>query len=533
MKNLTSFCEKKSINIEIVDFENGVFKIENIGNFLFLEKEKLLDDEFQLSLSKKDVELTKKFSIEFYCYSFGGVFYYTSINKIEFLVFDFVGKSKIDDSIFCNLGVHAEYESLNAVGTYDLWINKANFLNHKSIGICEKNTLAGVLPFQLECEKKKLKSVIGETVTVVINKDAHEFKIYCKDDTGWKNCLKINSYINVDNYENKNIPFLEFIKYSKGLFSIIPNSIMSLDIKEIHTIIKTLRSKFEYIYFQIDSVIFDDEKVQLRYFNNIKKYLNDFSDIIEPILINDSYYLNNEDWECKKYLNEIGKFKFQSSKNQHFKTSNEILSIFKPYFTDKKFKIGFDLKSIIELSIKNSTKLANLCDFKIQTGKHKLPKYRNTFNITNEELFDKLIEEGLYKKVPAEKIEEYRKRWETESAVIKMAGFIDYFLILWDIIFWAKNNDILVGVGRGSVGGCLIAYLLDIITIDPIEHDLLFERFLNESRVMGDKYFKIELENGEILKIKEGTQIKMKNGEYKLVENLIQSDDIDIDLVIK
>jgi len=108
-------------------------------------------------------------------------------------------------------------------------------------------------------------------------------------------------------------------------------------------------------------------------------------------------------------------------------------------------------------------------------------------------LYSELVEDGFNRKVKnefkgdKEKIKLYRARLDEENDVIVGAGFVDYFLILWDIIKWAKESDILVGPGRGSVGGCLIAYLLDIIEIDPIQYNLLFERFLNKTRVSGER----------------------------------------------
>jgi DNA polymerase-3 subunit alpha len=173
------------------------------------------------------------------------------------------------------------------------------------------------------------------------------------------------------------------------------------------------------------------------------------------------------------------------SPNQYFKTFDDIFDELDEIFsTDSRV---FD--DLIKNSVKNLIHVSSECDFRIDTGTFRLPEYRLTEEQSKNfedkhELFWYLIEKGLREKVSEDKIEEYRERVDREYAIVSMGDRLeDYFLILWDIIDWCHQNDILVGVGRGSSGGCLIAYLLDIVKTDPIEYDLLFERFLNENRV--------------------------------------------------
>jgi len=144
---------------------------------------------------------------------------------------------------------------------------------------------------------------------------------------------------------------------------------------------------------------------------------------------------------------------------------------------------------VLNQSVINLNRVVDKCIFNINFNTFHLPDYILTEKqkdkfVDKETLFEYLIEKGLRNKVNENVRDIYRERVEKELKVIKMGEkLIDYFLILWDIIQWCHNNDILVGVGRGSSAGCLVSYLLDIVQVDPIKYNLLFERFLNENRI--------------------------------------------------
>ena len=117
-----------------------------------------------------------------------------------------------------------------------------------------------------------------------------------------------------------------------------------------------------------------------------------------------------------------------------------------------------------------------------------LPEEYMKFN-NNNDLFYYLIEKGFedkYKDLPGKKFEEYWDRLQSEIELIEKGGFVDYFLILWDMIRWSRDNDILIGIGRGSAVGSIISQILGITHLDPIKYELIFERFLNEGR-LGNK----------------------------------------------
>ncbi len=135
-------------------------------------------------------------------------------------------------------------------------------------------------------------------------------------------------------------------------------------------------------------------------------------------------------------------------------------------------------------AIENTHKIAERCHVEIEFGDYKLPHFDVPEGETSESYLRKLCKEGLYKRYPKEQAEQLEERLNYELDTISTMGFVDYFLIVWDFIKYAKDHGIPVGPGRGSAAGSLVAYSLNITDlIDPIKYNLLFERFLNPERV--------------------------------------------------
>lgn len=488
MEELLKWIEVNKINIGVEPtFKDNKFIIEGVGTFLLvIEKEdgKIFDEEFKLILNA--FELSQK--VDYYVFNFGGKFFYSSKHKkVELNLFKYLGKAKIDIELpFVHLGVRGRFEILNGSRDYEDWCKKANFLNIPSLGICEKNTLGGIIHFQLACTKAKIKPIFGETITIKTNDDSFlDCKLFTLNEQGWKNLLRINKFINIINDKFIEISNLE--KLGKGLILILPNDCVKHKLD-----IKTLQNKFEGVYYQIDTVEWSNEKTDVDYLTNIKFYLEKLSSYLPPILINDSFYLDKEEFYIKKILNKIGDVKLQKdSEGQYFKSVDDSFEIFSALFKDEDDR----LYSLFEEAVNNTIVLSEESDFKLKIGDFKLP----TFNFnglpkpysdfkSNRELYDYIVQEGLDEilgnnKIKKSDLPKYLERIEIENKVIVKGNFIDYFLILWDICRWCKANNILVGLGRGSAAGSLISYLLDITKLDPIQYDLLFHRFLNEGRI--------------------------------------------------
>lgn len=416
---------------------------------------------------------------KYFVFEFGGNFYYSEtepLPKFDLKLLRNLGEiNQVRNIPYCNLAIHGGYELLNGSGSYDDWCKKAKFFGHKSLGIAEYNTLAALLAFQNYAKQNEIKPIFGETIDVKLDSYTFKAKIYVKNKQGWKNLLRIHKNINVDG-DGTGIHLMDLQKHTEGIIFVLPQD---FDFKNEYT--QAILDSFENIYYQIDATIWRSNRRDLEQLNALKEYINKYQDLVQPVLISDSYYIEESDNNVKNILNKIGDVKFQfSSKNQHFKNVDDIFNIFGDMFGKK--------QDVLEKAIENTIVISDLCDFEIDTSHFRLPKYELTEDEAkiykdSEELFLALMQEGLDRKIDKSKHKEYQERLDEEIRVIKLGGFIDYFLILWDIMQWCKRENILRGIGRGSAAGSLISYLLDITEADPIEYDLLFERFLNEARL--------------------------------------------------
>jgi DNA polymerase-3 subunit alpha len=489
-----------------------LLEIEDFGKFFILpDKEKIINAELLFELEDSELNMIEKFQCQYILFTFGERWYYTSTEKkindkygvflgyrVKFNDFKYIGKAEqnlvVED--YTNLGIHSEYELLNGSHKAKDWAKKAKFIGCKTLGICDKSTLAGTLAFQMACTDSGIKPVFGMTVAVrteVINNInmTYDLKLYVMDEVGWNNILKINKVVNVDNSEYRYIDEQDLFKYTNGLVAVFGKESLLYDIQDVKMFKKIVErydsKEFVDIYFQIDTVEYVSDEQDLKHLNNLKFYVNNGYQYIKPILINDSYYLEQEEYELKQLLNgaDNNKKVYPSSRDQYFKTLDDSFEKVLPFFEDKLLASGATFEDMFVQSISHASEVALNANFLIEIGQHKLPEFACDDPLS---LFYELIAQGIEERLgDVEDIDEYLKRVEIECDVIVGAGFIHYFLILWDIIRYARENDIIVGVGRGSVGGSLIAYLLYITSIDPIKHDLLFERFLNKSRVSGER----------------------------------------------
>lgn len=500
--------ENKLVAIQREENEMLIVEVESFGSLLYLQpyEEKIIDEDFSFILSDEEFDFLESGVCKYILFEFGNKFYYSGLNKgknryneiiyiPEFNDFKYIGDCSEKKTIpFAHLGVHSEYELLNGSGNCSLWAKKAKFLGLEAAGIVDKNTLAGALAFQTACEKSKIKSIIGETITVAVNYDENasqqetfELKFIVKNETGWRNLLSMNAEINVHNKDGY-IKDSDLGKFAAGLVCIIPTNsyfnflLQNGDLKNCRRLIKEYAGLYETLYYQIDTVEYISTTLFKKHLKTIDLYIEHFSSSVSPILINDSYYLDKEQCNLKSMLNKIGGFVDPESNNQFLKSVEETFASYEEWYETTPA-----LKTLIEDSMRNTVEIIGEIDFKINTGVRKLPSFEEK---DVESLFFTEIEKGIEKLLghlkPSEK-DVYLKQIETECAVIVPNGLIDYFMILWDIAKHCEENNVMMGPGRGSVCGSLIAYLLGITSVDPIKYGLMFERFLNATRVSGER----------------------------------------------
>lgn len=495
------------------DDELNVISIEGVGDFLYLhpdDKGKIIDERFSFAVTADEFDALYDGVVKYILFEFGGKFYYSNIKKDhlrldktvvfrpEFRDFKYLGTSTAEELVpFVHLGVHSEYEFLNGSSNCDEWATKARFNRMTALGICDRNTLAGTLAFQTACLAKGVKPIIGETITVACNYDpaveiqeTFSLKLYVMNAAGWRNLLLVNKAINVD-YQGF-IPAEELYKLGDGLACVIPSdselNYFKGDLDRCKRLLTAYHAAFDRVYYQIDTVEYASESLFRDHLENLDTYvlrcrkMKLYRDAL-PLVINDSYYLDAEEAPLKSLLNKVAGVVNAESATQYFKNSKETILAYEEWMDG-----AAPLYEKIIDGMANSTTLTDSIDFKIPTGIRHLPKYEFVKTTVEDAFFEKLetgVQERLVGKV--DDLDRYLNELEKECAIIVPNGLCDYFMILWDIMNWCREQGIMTGSGRGSVCGSLIAYCLYITDVDPLKYNLMFERFLNETRVSGER----------------------------------------------
>lgn len=321
--------------------------------------------------------------------------------------------------------VTTEYSLLESMIKIDELMSFCKENNISACGICDNN-LFGVIEFYEKCLKNNIKPLIGLEVKVTNLK----LYLYAKNYSGYQNLIKLNTIA-----QQREISLFDLDNFSDNLILIIPYSSIEL-FKEVKNIFKT---------------------TYIGYTNEIE-YKNASLINDKVIFLRDIKSLNVEDAKYLNYLNMI--------------KNNTSISNFQ--FIDYQ-------TNAYNTSDKDDTKdFVDEINIEIHNDKNYIPKYNCVDSYSH---LKNLTQKGLNKRLGGNITNEYQERLDYELSVIKKMGFVDYFLIVYDYVLYAKKNGILVGVGRGSAAGSLVSYTLGITDIDPIKYNLLFERFLNPERV--------------------------------------------------
>lgn len=385
---------------------------------------------------------------------------------------------------FVHLHVHSDFSFMDGISKIKDLVTECKTLGMESMAITDHGVLYGAKKFYDEAKTQGIKPIIGCEV-YVSSGDMKERKkgyahlvLLAKNNKGYNNLVKLTSIGFTEGYYYKpRIDKKTLSQYSDGLIALSGccSGVISkplLEKGEDEAIAEALEYKKifgEDFYIELQDHSLDIEK-------NINPTLVIISELtnIPLVCTNDVHYTK----KCDSYAhNAIVELKFnrtEADKHENVYATDE--------FYLKSAEEMHSLFKYKEEAIRNTLKIAEKCEVKLEAEEYILPKFDIPENLTAFEYMKSLALEGLSKKYN-EITKEVRERFELEIGVINDMGFTEYFLIVWDIVKFARDKGIGVGPGRGSGVGSIVAYALGITNVDPIKYGLLFERFLNTERV--------------------------------------------------
>jgi len=420
-------------------------------------------------------------------------------------------QESIREQPYVPLHVHSEHSVGDAFGTIKYLVESAKKKGFKALALTDHGTLGGAWKFARECLANDIKPIIGCELYVKLENSDKRFHtlVLVKNETGWKNLLLLQDNASRKNFYYKPIvKFDELLQHHEGL--IITTGCMSSPIPTM--IVKDMLDEAKQLMIKLKSVFGDDfyAEIQPHTIGNNQEVMQKLFAIanelnIKSIITTDSHYPNKED---KKYHEAIKAIDFNKSYGEagygddvfHLMTDDD----FYQHAEDRKqFSWA---KPFLKIFFENTKEIADKVDFEITPPEENdtLPKFSlekiaskellNEFNNWNfyllnkisttnekEKFFVFLIEKGLVR-IGKNDDEVYIARAILEANRMIEKKYINYFLIVWELMQWCRKNNIMVGPGRGSVGSSLVAFLLNITKVNPLIENLLFDRFISEAR---------------------------------------------------
>jgi DNA polymerase III subunit alpha len=389
---------------------------------------------------------------------------------------------------FVHLHLHTEFSLIDGMMKVNQLAEKAAELSMPAIAVTEQYQTFSAVKFYRAMQDQGVKPLIGSEIKVVKDNSNEAFNLIllCQHFEGYQNLSRLISKSYIEG-QQRGIPFVQYEwlnENNEGLIAIdcadngsFTNLILGQDESKIEKEFDKWSSIFtDRYYLELQRI---GAKGQNNHISQAIKYSGKFN--VPVVASNNARFINEDDFDAHEArvciyqgytLNDARRPK-QYSHQQYLRSSEEMRELF----------------SDIPEALENTVKIAQRCNIEFRLGEHFLPHFPVDENETQDNLLLTDAKAGLLKiieedeRINESNSEEYFSRLNSEIDVITKMGFSGYFLIVADFIHWAKENGIPVGPGRGSGAGSLVAYALDITELDPLEYDLLFERFLNPERV--------------------------------------------------
>ncbi len=391
---------------------------------------------------------------------------------------------------FVHLHVHSEYSLLDGANRIPRLVEACQEDEQGALALTDHGNMFGAVELYSACKRAGIKPLIGCEVYIA-QRSMHEphstrrgngyshLTLLARDAQGYGNLMRLASAAYVDGYHVRpriDWPLLE--AHAQGincLSGCLAGEVNQLFLRgrerEAEDLAARLRDLFgrDHFWLELQRNGIDEQTTVNEALTRLHGRTG-----IPLVATNDVHYLRHEDCAAQDILlcintgakrDDEKRFRFETD-SLFFRTREEMAAIFR------------DLPEALSATLD----VAQQCQVELEFGKYHVPEFVSHTGESPDELFDRLLDEALVQRYGAQH-SVARERLAHEKQVIRELGFVSYFLIVWDLIQWAREHDIPVGPGRGSAAGSIVAYLLDITRLDPLEYDLLFERFLNSSRV--------------------------------------------------
>lgn len=372
-----------------------------------------------------------------------------------------------------HLVVYSCYSFQNSTILIEELCKKASELHIEALALTDKNNMFGAMEFTKYCKKYNIKPIYGLEASVSIQGEIYPLILLAKDSIGYKDLVKITSTICLSDTQSISLEALAIYKEHLFILSACKEGIIErLLLKEMETEAIHYMKLFKELFKDSFYISVQNHNLALQQQVNERLMALATLEHISICVDNEVHYLQKEDALALDLLQASSKsipidvYHEVQTNQMYLKSSYEISILF-----DRKY-------------IENTNHILSLCNATIVTDVMHLPKYPIPNNGSASEYLKQLCHVGLKKRLQGKQIPKtYQERLQYELSVISKMGFDDYFLIVFDYVRFAKSNQIIVGPGRGSAAGSLVAYVLGITNVDPLVYDLLFERFLNEERI--------------------------------------------------